>query len=130
MPLLPVDRDYLTEREIAHTVHEDAGMTCIVLTNWKLPSGLDLAATDILVRLPAGYPDIAPDMWWVNPAVRCANGGQIPATQLIEVHLGRSWQRWSRHFTAGQWQPGIDRLENYLGLMQAEFYRAANGTAA
>jgi hypothetical protein len=82
-----------------------------------------------LLRLPVGYPDIAPDMWWVDPPVCRDTGEPIAATQSIEVHVGRQWQRWSRHFAAGQWQAGVDRLEGFIALMSAEFRRAAKGAA-
>jgi hypothetical protein len=59
-------------------------------------------------------------MWWFDPPVRRVDGLDIPATQVVEQHVGRSWQRWSRHFSAGQWQSGIDGLESYLALIQRE----------
>jgi hypothetical protein len=129
MPLLPEDSQYLTDRGITFEVHEEAGMTCLLLPSWPLPEGLSAETADVLLRLSPGYPDIPPDMWWANPPLRRADGGEIPATQVTEQHLGRSWQRWSRHFNAGQWQPGIDRLSGFLALMANEF-RAATGRAA
>lgn len=129
MPLLPEDTAFLLDRQIEHEVHEDGAMTCVILRGWLLPAGLDRSDTDVLLRLPPGYPDVAPDMWWVDPPVRRSSGDEIPATQSTEVHVGRQWQRWSRHFAAGQWQAGIDRLENFIGLMSAEFRRAAEAAA-
>jgi hypothetical protein len=38
--------------------------------------------------------------------------------------VGRSWQRWSRHFAAGQWQSGIDGLESFLALVRRELERS------
>jgi len=49
---------------------------------------------------------------------------------VTEQYLGRSWQRWSRHFAAGQWQSGVDGLESYIALMRAEFETAAGVRAA
>src|SRR5689334_16848695 len=111
MPLLKSDEAFLEERGLPHEVHEENGMTCIVLPQWKLPEGCDAASSNLLVRWPAGYPDVPPDMWWFDPPVRRLDAQEIPATQAVEQHLGRSWQRWSRHFQAGQWQSGIDGLE-------------------
>jgi hypothetical protein len=129
VPLLPEDAAFLSDRRIEHEVHEDGAMTCVILRGWTLPAGLDRAEADVLLRLPPGYPDVAPDMWWVDPPVCCASGEKIPATQSVEVHLGQQWQRWSRHFAAGQWQAGIDHLENFIALMSAEFRRSAQGAA-
>jgi hypothetical protein len=129
MPLLPEDAHYLDERKIPYSVVEESGMTCIVMTDWKLPSGLNSVSGDVLIRLAPGYPDVAPDMWWVDPPLRRADGSEIPGTQSMEPHLGRTWQRWSRHFNGGQWQPGIDRISGYLALVEAEFRRAAGAAA-
>ncbi|HEU5001549.1 MAG TPA: E2/UBC family protein [Actinomycetota bacterium] len=130
MSLPEYDLQYLTERTIPHELVTDAGMVCVVLPDWKLPAGLSVTDTTVLLRLPGGYPDVAPDMWWCWPAVKRADGGVIRGTELTETHLGRSWQRWSRHFAAGQWKSGIDGLESYLALMTAEFVLAAQGHAA
>lgn len=125
MPLPSSDEIFLSERDIAHSVQEDSGMTCIVFPAWSLPDGYCPPSADLLVRLPAGYPDIPPDMWWFEPAVALSNGVAIPATEVREQHLGRTWQRWSRHFQAGQWQSGIDGLESYLALIRRELIRCA-----
>ena len=34
------------------------------------------------------------------------------------------WQRWSRHFSHGQWRPGIDGLESYLALIRRDLERS------
>lgn len=130
MPLLPEDARYLVERNINHVVQEEAGMTCLVLQSWALPPGLNQQQADILIRLAPGYPDVAPDMWWVDPPLQTAQGGGIPNTESVEFHVGRNWQRWSRHFNGGQWQPGIDRLESFIVRINGELRRHATGNAA
>jgi hypothetical protein len=102
-------------------------MTCVVLPAFALPPGFDRPQSDLLLRLNAGYPDVAPDMWWFDPPVKRADGQTIPATEVVEQHLGRSWQRWSRHFANGQWQSGIDGLESYLALIRKELGRSTPG---
>ena len=130
MSLPEYDVQYLTEREIPHQVVPDGGMVCVLLEGWKLPEGLSVAETTVLFRLAGGYPDVPPDMWWCAPAVRRADGSIIQATDLTEQYLGRSWQRWSRHFAPGQWKSGIDGLESYIALMNAEFAAAVQVRAA
>jgi len=80
-----------------------------------------------LLRFSPGYPDVAPDMWWFDPPVRRRDGQPIPATEVIERYLGRSWQRWSRHFAAGQWRSGVDGLESFLALVRKELERHVPG---
>lgn len=125
MSLPPADAAYLAERGIGYTVTMDGPMTCVVFPGWPVPPGYSRSSVDLLLRLPPGFPDVPPDMWWVAPALQLAGGGVVEATQLTEVYLGRSWQRWSRHFTPGQWRPGTDSLESFLARVRAEIQRSA-----
>ena len=128
--MLPeIDAAFLNDRQIPHTIAAEGGMVNVILPSFQLPSGMDRSASDLLVRLVGGYPDVAPDMWWFDPAVRRADGRSIPATDVIETYLGRTWQRWSRHFQPGQWQPGRDGLESYLALIRRELERCARAAA-
>lgn len=126
--MLPsTDQSFLAERDISHEMRVEGGMTCVVFPGWKLPDGYDRQQVDLLVRLPTGYPDLPPDMWWFDPPVRLSTGAAVPATEATEQHLGRTWQRWSRHFQPGQWKSGIDGLESYVALIREELARCARG---
>jgi hypothetical protein len=123
--MLPAqDAKYLTERAPHHSVTQDSNMICIIIPHFQLPSGFNCAHADLLLRLSAGYPDVPPDMWWFDPPLRRSDGQAIPAIDVIEHCLGRSWQRWSRHFAAGQWQSGIDSLESFIALLRRELERS------
>jgi len=117
------DMTCLAERRIEYSVSSEANMTCVVLPRYRLPAGYDRDQSDLLLRLNPGFPDVQPDMWWFDPAVRLRDGRVIQATDVTEHHLGRTWQRWSRHFKAGQWRSGIDSLESYLALIRRELER-------
>ena len=123
MSLPTVDTAFLIERGIAHEIVSEAGMVCVVLPTWSLPTGFDQSSSDLLMRLHPGYPDVPPDMWWFSPAVRLADGRELPNTNVVETYLGRSWQRWSRHFLNGQWKSGVDGLESYLALIRQDLER-------
>ena len=123
MSLPQFDIDQLARRRIDYAVASESNMTCVVIRAYALPPGYDRAQSDLLLRLSPGYPDVPPDMWWFDPPVKLAGGGSVQATESIEQHLGRSWQRWSRHFSAGQWQSGIDSLESFLALINKELVR-------
>jgi hypothetical protein len=123
--MLPAqDAKYLNERAPNHSVTQESNMTCIVIPGFQLPSGYKCKQADLLLRLSAGYPDVPPDMWWFDPPLRREDGKVIPATEVVEHHVGRSWQRWSRHFGTGQWQSGIDSLESFVALVRREVERA------
>jgi hypothetical protein len=123
MSLPPDDRAYLEARGQPYQVVSEANMICVVFSGFPLPVGYDRPQSDLLLRLSSGYPDVPPDMWWFAPAVKLADGRSIPATDSIEQHLGRTWQRWSRHFNGGQWRSGIDSLESFLALIRKELQR-------
>ena len=125
MKLPSSDIAYLNELAVDYEIVPEARMVCIVIPQWPLPAGFDHDEIDLLVRLSAGYPDIAPDMWWFSPAVQKVGGEKLRATDVTETHLGRGWQRWSRHLAPGQWKTGVDGLESYLALIRQELEREA-----
>jgi len=129
--LPPDDTKYLEDRigNGCHTLTSEANMTCIVIQDFHLPAGFDHDKSSLLLRLSPGYPDVAPDMWWFDPPIRRADGASIPATEVIEHYLGRGWQRWSRHLSAGQWRSGVDCLESYLALLRKELEKSVPGGA-
>ena len=124
MSLPEIDVAHLGERGIVHEIVVDSGMTCVVMPQWPLPRGFDRDESDLLIRLSPGYPDVPPDMWWFSPPVHLANGQDLPATNAVEGYLGRSWQRWSRHFSGGQWQSGVDGLESFFALIRQNLERS------
>ncbi len=129
--MLPqIDMEFLEERAPGFTVTSEAGMVCVVIPAMPLPPGFDRPTSDLLLRLPGGYPDVHPDMWWFEPPVRRVDGATIQATESHEQHLGRTWQRWSRHLQPGQWRSGVDCLRTYVALVQKELRAAAPAAAA
>jgi hypothetical protein len=123
--LPPEDIDALKRRGMAYTVTEEGGMTCVMFPTYALPKGFKTQNSDLLLRLNPGYPDVAPDMWWFDPPVQRMDGASIQATEHFEHHLGRRWQRWSRHLTAAQWKSGIDSIESFLAIIQRELIRSS-----
>lgn len=103
---------------------DEAGFHCVVIKNFPLPAGYQVQSTDLLLRLPPGFPDAAPDMWWCDPPIRIAATQAFPpASELIENYLGRQWQRFSRHFQPGQWKPGRSGVESFLAVIRRDFAR-------
>lgn len=119
--LLPEDEAYLQRQQYSYSVAAESGYTCVVIRGYPLPAGYQVAHTDLLLRLPGGFPDAAPDMWWCNPEARLASGQYPPNTNVIEAYLGQTWQRWSRHYPPGQWRPGRSGLESFLATIRKDF---------
>jgi Prokaryotic E2 family E len=128
--LPPVDEEYLEARAPGSIVSLDGGMICVLIPSLQLPQGFTVSGSNLLLRLSPGYPDVPPDMWWFEPAIQRIDGRPITATESQEQHLGRVWQRWSRHLNPGQWRSGIDSIESYLALVRNELDIAARALAA
>jgi len=128
--LPPNDIDYLKSKSPDHAIQAEGGTTCVLIRAYPLPKGFDRESSDLLIRLSPGYPDVPPDMWWFDPPVVRTDRAEIPATQAREGHLGRQWQRWSRHLPPGLWKSGIDSLESYLAIVRRELLAAAPPGAA
>ncbi len=113
------DREYLEEKEIDYSVNQVDGFVHLVIHDFLFPEGYIPSTAELLIRLPAGYPNASPDMFWTAPDVRLSGGAWPRAAEVHEVYGGRSWQRWSRHFPGG-WRPGIDGIHTYLGSIRSE----------
>lgn len=120
MMLRPADRETLKRLGLPFKVSFTSGFTMVQIIDYPLGPGLEPDKVTILLRLPPGFPDVYPDMFWVDPPVRTARGGAIRGTEYMEKHLDRSWQRWSRHVISN-WRPGIDNLATYLAYIRRCF---------
>jgi hypothetical protein len=94
----------------------------LVLSNYRLPDGYEPNRVRLLVKLPPTFPEAAPDMFWVIPAVR-APGGSLPRATSSEHLLGEDWQRFSWHLASGAWTPGVSTLRDFLRCVAARFQR-------
>jgi hypothetical protein len=111
--LRPADVASVDELCLPYTVTLEAGFALLQIERFPADAGLAPKEVTLLLRLPPGFPDATPDMFWVDPPLHTKEGAAIPGTESIEQHAGRSWQRWSRHIQ-GQWRPGIDNLATYM----------------
>lgn len=111
------DLKFLDSLGLTYKVSVDPGFANVVIENFPTAPGLTPERVDLLLRLPFGFPDATPDMFWIAPHVTLTSGAQVPGADVIETYDDRTWQRWSRHI-AQQWRPGIDNLETYLGYVR------------
>jgi hypothetical protein len=121
--LAEADAAFLTKRGYAFEASLEGGMICLVIKDFELPHGYQPAMVDLLLRLPVQFPEVSPDMFWMDPSVTYEGGVVPPAADLREPYLGRTWQRWSRHFGASLWRPGVDDLRSYLRLIRTTLER-------
>jgi hypothetical protein len=126
MSILPArDREYLELKNIKYVEHNEDRLKGIVLKACPLPDGhFDVQQADVLILLPAGYPDAAPDMFYLLPWVKLSNSGRYPRKADHPFQFsGQSWQRWSRHNK--EWRPGIDGIWTMLKRVEFALQEAA-----
>ena len=131
--LLPEgDATFLKEKYSDARVYEVGNEVHVLLPSFPFPAAYQPRTADMLVRLPAGYPDVKPDMFWTNPDVKLGSGAwpvrsdyhEIPGSgNGVEVYKQVSWQRWSRHSNPTDWRVGIDGLRNFIGTIKRELER-------
>jgi hypothetical protein len=117
------EKTYLEGKGLSYEATLEANMVCLVIKDYGLPAGYSPQSVDLLLRLPPQFPEVGPDMFWTDPAVRYADGSIPQATDLLETYVSRSWQRWSRHFGQSLWRPGVDDLRSYLRLIRSTLER-------
>jgi len=111
------DQNFLADQGYQFDVIQEGGKTGIILKSLDLPEGkFTVERADILVLLPAGYPDCAPDMFYASPHLTLTTGQVPKACSAQLTYTGRIWQRWSRHNDA--WRPGIDGLRTMIARIK------------
>src|SRR5262249_54050748 len=120
-----IQSSFLTEAGLAPDrvalTPQPGGWSFLVIPEYAVPAGFEPRRVEILIKLPPGFPDAAPDMFWVHPAVRI--NGNIPRATSNERLLGKNWQRFSWHLASGAWKPGVSDLRNFLACIYSRFLR-------
>lgn len=123
---LPSDcRRYLEERGLVfREVTEPNGQRGLILGPLPLPAGkFTASAAEVLILLPTGYPDTAPDMFYTNPWLKLLPDNRDPkATSVALQFEGKTWQRWSRHNNT--WRPGKDGIWTMLKRVETAIAEA------
>ena len=126
--LRAADRTALERLGLSYEAEPDGGFINLTITNYLLPDGLTPRTTSLLLRLPGGFPDASPDMFWTADVIRTTSGKRPAATEVIETYAGQSWQRWSRHIDS--WRPGLDDLDTLLRFVTHCLLREVEAAAA
>lgn len=116
-PLL-TDRKYLDSLCLRWEAVTENGVQALVIYNWPIPNGYNVAETDMHVRLNQGYPDTQIDMAYFSPALVRADNRPVGGLTMCSFD-GRQWQQWSRHRTPNsQWRIGEDDLSTHVPLVR------------
>jgi len=100
----------------------------MLVHGYRVPSGYNVEAVSVAVQIPGGYPTAQLDMAFFHPPLSRKDGRGIPNTEATANIDGKSWQRWSRHYTpANPWIPGEYNVLTHLVLvkhwLEREFQR-------
>lgn len=123
MALPEQDEAYLREKGYLWELVATGGEQLLILHGYELPPDKYApSVVDMLIRIPAGYPMVFLDMFFIAQEVRKTDG-TFP-TNISQLALnGGTWHQWSRHYGAGAWRPGIDGIETHLRAVRTELER-------
>ncbi len=82
----------------------------LLIRDYPLPEGYTPKNSSLMLLIPDSYPGAMIDMFYFDPPVQREDGAEIERL-LDEIHFGRQWQRWSRHY---DWRPGIDNMSTHI----------------
>ena len=117
MALIPEeDIEFLEEKGFDYELTQAEGAVHLILHRFPFPRYVPKEA-DLLIRLPAGYPQTALDMFYTIPDAKLPSGAFPDRCNQHPAFGGRIWQQWSRHST---WRVGIDNLRTYLSAVIKE----------
>jgi hypothetical protein len=94
----------------------------IILPDYSIPAGFNVARATAALRIPPSYPDDQIDMVYFHPLLSLANGKAIKQLSVFSLD-GKAYQQWSRHRTgANPWRPSLDNVCTHLLLVDSPTY--------
>jgi E2/UBC family protein E len=116
--LLPeIDGEFLAEKGFNCEVAQSAGEVRVLIRDFPFPARYTPSSGTLMLRLPAGYPNANPDMFWTYPDVRLISGA-YPLNADYHDPTAGGWQRWSRHDF--NWRGGVDDLRTKIASVRRE----------
>src|ERR1700675_4799753 len=121
MPLPPkLERELETLRnEWDLSVAEDGPYINLIFRNFPTGQAFNSEHATVLVRVPRGYPDAGPDMFWTNPTLTLKNGSNPEAADGMEIYGGEQWRRFSWHHS--RWDSARENITSYLQFISRRF---------
>ena len=108
------DMEWLEGTAKSFELIAEGGSLRVVIHDWPVPPGYNVASVVANVRIDPGYPDTQIDMVYFHPALALTNGKTIKAISAHGLD-SKQYQQWSRHRTAANpWRPGLDNVCTHL----------------
>lgn len=90
------------------------GVQWLLILEFVLPEGYAVDRATLGIRIVPGYPAAALDMVYLEPTLTRSDGKAIPAVSSTTID-GRSFQQWSRHYTAARpWRSNVDDISTHV----------------
>lgn len=120
------DQRYINDHEMQIEIIQEGGQSAAIVRNLKLPNQIfNTTSADVLILLPAGYPDSPPDMFYTWPWLKLHGTETLPHCADHSFNfIGRNWQRWSRH--NNQWRAGVDGIWTVLRRIEKALRNASS----
>jgi hypothetical protein len=87
----------------------------LLLHAFQFPAGYNHPSGSVAIQIPASYPVAGLDMAYFFPHLQRADGRPLRQTQCLMQVDGKSWQRWSRHYS---WVPGQHNIGTHILLVR------------
>jgi len=127
--LLENDSEFLKSRNLRWETIVENSVKWVLIKNFPIPQGYNVPEAEIALMLTDSYPTTQIDMVYVDPPLNLMNGALIEKL-IIEMHDGRSFQRWSRHRTeVNPWRPELDDISTHIGLVEEWFHKETRKNA-
>lgn len=95
------------------------GHRWLLMHDFQIPEGYTVDKATAAVDIPLEYPMAQLDMVYFCPAIKRADGKEIRQTQCTMEIDGKTFQRWSRHYTSVHpWDPNGDSIITHIMAIQ------------
>jgi len=112
------DQRFVDDHNMVVEALADGDKKGVVFKGFNTGGRFDHATTDVLLILPAGYPDACPDMFYCDPWIKLQGSSAWPEKADNALNFGgRQWQQWSRHNS--EWRAGVDGIQTMIRRISA-----------
>jgi hypothetical protein len=96
------------------TIRDNNGQW-LLLHSFQFPAGYNHGNGAVAIQIPGNYPVAGLDMAYFFPHLARADGQPLRQADVQQPLDGKSWQRWSRHYT---WAPGLHNIGTHIVLVR------------
>jgi hypothetical protein len=113
-------------------VDPQAGTGWCFIPNFSLPAGWSQSSSNLLIMVPAGYPMVPPDKFFIERGLRDARGRSVghyfEEQGGYNPYAGRGWAWFCYHIRSGAWRSTARPLDGDSLLTYANvIYQALQG---